>query len=250
MRRPDPDVGSGVVTLIERREVDAALALRQWESLRAVLVGAGWDVTTVVTAPDDPPCPDGVFIGDTVAAVGSRIVVARSAVETRVPERLAIRRTLSRLGVPSVPIRRPGTLDCGDIVLAGAACLYVGVGSRTDRSGLAQLTRIAEAEGLWVVPVPLHKAVQLDAGVTALPCGTVLGYPPLVDDPSVFRDFIPVPEAGGAQVLPLGGRRVLVAASASRSVATLTGLGYDVTTIDISEFEKREGSVPSLVVPL
>jgi len=84
--------------------------------------------------------------------------------------------------------------------------------------------------------------------VTALPDGTVIGYPPLVDDTAVFDRFLAVPEPAGAHVVVLDDDAVLMAASAPLSAALIADLGYRVVTVDISEFEKLEGCVTCLSV--
>ena len=42
---------------------------------------------------------------------------------------------------------------------------------------------------------------------------------------------------------------MLVPASAPRSLATITDLGYEPVVVDISEFEKREGTMTCLLAP-
>jgi dimethylargininase len=84
--------------------------------------------------------------------------------------------------------------------------------------------------------------------VTALPDGTVVGYPDHVDDISNFPRFLAVPEPSGSHVVLLGGDRLLMAADASRSAAMFRSLGYAVSEVDISEFEKLEGCVTCLSV--
>jgi dimethylargininase len=59
-----------------------------------------------------------------------------------------------------------------------------------------------------------------------------------------------VPEESGAHVVLLGGMSVLMSASAPRSAQLLAARGHDVTTVDISEFEKLEGCVTCLSVRL
>jgi dimethylargininase len=49
-------------------------------------------------------------------------------------------------------------------------------------------------------------------------------------------------------VVPLGGPRVLVAASAPRTAGWLAGLGLVPVVVDIGEFEKLEGCVTCLSV--
>ena len=65
----------------------------------------------------------------------------------------------------------------------------------------------------------------------------------------MFAEFVPVPDRTGAQVFSLGDGRVLVSASAPGSADTIASLGYEPVLVDISEFEKREGTIPCLVAP-
>jgi dimethylargininase len=57
-----------------------------------------------------------------------------------------------------------------------------------------------------------------------------------------------VPEEAGSHVILLGGGTILMAASAPRSAEMFDDLGFDVITVDIGEFEKREGCVTCLSV--
>ena len=93
--------------------------------------------------------------------------------------------------------------------------------------------------------------LHLKSAVTALPDGTVIGYPPLVDDAAVFDRFRPVPEESGAHVVLIGADTVLMAADcpALRGVVRPTS-ATSVVTVDISEFQKLEGCVTCLSVRL
>jgi dimethylargininase len=101
-----------------------------------------------------------------------------------------------------------------------------------------------------VIAVPITKVLHLKSAVTALPDGTVIGYPPLVDDASVFPRFRSVPEESGAHVVLLGGDRLLMAADCPRSAELFAGIGYELVVVDISEFQKLEGCVTCLSVRL
>ena len=85
--------------------------------------------------------------------------------------------------------------------------------------------------------------------VTALPDGTFLLLPELVPA-ELFPAVRPVAEEGGSHVVPLGGDRVLIAASAPRTAGLLEDLGFTPVVVDISEFEKLEGCVTCLSVLL
>ncbi|MDN6486947.1 MAG: arginine deiminase family protein, partial [Ancrocorticia sp.] len=157
------------------------------------------------------------------------------------------REVAGQLGCSLNQIQAPGTLDGGDILKVGNT-VYVGRGGRTNGEGIRQLRAILTPLGAKVVGVPVTKALHLKTAVTALPDGTVIGYPDFVDNPSIFDRFIPVPEPHGTAVVCLSETHVLMSASAPETTALLESLGYTVTTVPITEFEKLEGCVTCLSV--
>lgn len=242
VRRPGPLLAEGLVTHIERHDIDAALAARQWRSYADTLAAAGWRVVEVAPADD---CPDAVFVEDPVVVYGRTAVLARSGAPARRAETEGVADALA--GYDIRRIEEPGTLDGGDVLKIGDT-IYVGRGGRTNDDGIRQLA--GHFPGATVVPVPVTKVLHLKSAVTALPDGTVIGYPPLVDDPSAFPRFLAVPEESGAHVVLLGDDQVLMAASAPATAALLEARGLRPIPVDISEFEKLEGCVTCLSVRL
>ena len=55
--------------------------------------------------------------------------------------------------------------------------VYVGRSARTNEHGITQLAAIIEPLGYRVRPVPVTKVLHLKSAVTALPDGTVIGWP-------------------------------------------------------------------------
>ena len=55
VRRPGPHLAGGIVTHIERQDVDLLRACRQWDRYVDVLDSSGWSITEVSPADD---CPD------------------------------------------------------------------------------------------------------------------------------------------------------------------------------------------------
>ncbi|MTD13303.1 N(G),N(G)-dimethylarginine dimethylaminohydrolase [Nakamurella sp. YIM 132087] len=245
VRRPSPHLADGLITHITRTPVDTAAALVQWQGYVDALTGAGWSTVEVAAAPE---FADSAFVEDTVVMVGEVAVLTRPGAPERAGEPDATADTLAALGHP---VRRmaSGRLDGGDVLKVGDV-VYVGRGGRTDAAGVAEFRRLVEPLGRRVVAVPISKVLHLKSAVTALPDGTIVGYPPLVDDPAFFPHFRPVPEEAGAHVVDLGGGRLLVAASAPRSAELLADLGYTPVPVDIQEFEKLEGCVTCLSVRL
>ncbi len=246
VRRPSSRLAEGLVTHIERIPVDVDLAVRQWEGYVEALHAAGW--TTVEVPPVDD-CPDGVFVEDTVVMYGDRAVITRPGADERKPETAAVASLLGDVGYDVVSIAAPGTLDGGDVLKHGGI-VWVGIGGRTNQEGVDQLAAFLEPYGARVVAVPVEKVLHLKSAVTALPDGTVVGYEPLVDDPSVWDSFLPVPEESGSHVVLLGGNTVLMSADAPRSKALFEERGLEVVAVDISEFIKLEGCVTCLSVRL
>ena len=244
VRRPSPRLAEGLVTHIERAPIDLPLALRQWEAYVQVLRDAGW---TVVEVPEAPDCPDSVFVEDTVVMFRNVAVICRPGADERKPEVIDVEKVIEDLGCSINRIRPPGTLDGGDVLKVGDT-VYVGRGGRTNGDGIRQLREILEPLGATVVAVPLAKVLHLKSAVTALPDGTVIGEPSLIDDTSIFPRFVPVPEEDGAHVVLIGGDRVLMSAAAPQSAALFRDLGYTPVEVDISEFVKLEGCVTCLSV--
>jgi dimethylargininase len=246
VRRPSSRLAEGLITHIERKPVDVDLAMRQWDGYVAALHANGWETIEVPPMED---CPDGVFIEDDVVMYGDRAIVARPGADERKPETAAIADLLGALGYDVVSIEAPGTLDGGD-VLKHDDTVWVGLGGRTNRSGLEQLTAYVEPYGARVVAVPITKVLHLKSAVTALPDGTVVGYEPLVDDPTAWPSFLGVPEESGSHVVLLGGDTVLMSTDAPESARLFEERGLDVVEVDISEFIKLEGCVTCLSVRL
>jgi len=223
VRRPSPRLTEGIVTHLDRQPVDYDLAIRQWAGYVAALHTCGWATVEVVPPADD--CPDGVFVEDTMVVYKNVAVIARPGADARRAEVIDAERTIESLGDSVNRLRPPGILDGGD-VLKVEDTVYVGRGGRTNAAGIAQLRDILTPMGATVVAVPTYKVLHLKSAVTALPDGTVLGYPPLVDHPGLFPHFLAVPEESGAHVVLLGGNTVLTAADCPRTTSLLSDLGY------------------------
>lgn len=250
VRRPGPRLADGLITHIARTPVDEALAQRQWTAYVEALRAEGWETVEVPPADD---CADAVFVEDTVVVYGDVAVISRPGADERKPETTGTEATLAALGCRIARIEAPGTLDGGDVLkhrTADGGVVWVGLGGRTNESGLEQLAAHLAPLGARVIGVPTSLVLHLKSAVTALPDGTVVGFEPLVDDPSVWDTFLPVPEEPGSHVVVLDADTVLMATSAPLTRALFEERGLRVVAVDISEFEKLEGCVTCLSVRL
>jgi dimethylargininase len=243
VRRPTEDLADGIVTHLDRVPVDPELAAEQHAGYRAALSAAGWEVREVAPAPG---CPDATFVEDSVVVVGGTAVLTRSGAESRRAEGPGTEAVVRDLGLDVVRIAGEGTLDGGDVLQVGDT-VYVGRGGRTNAEGIRQLRAHLAPLGRTVVPVRLGGVLHLKSAVTALPDGTFLALPELLE-PGAFPGARPVDEEPGCHVVPLGGDRVLMSASAPRTADRLADLGFTPVVVDIGEFEKLEGCVTCLSV--
>ena len=140
-----------------------------------------------------------------------------------------------------------GDLDGGDVLKIGSTA-YVGMGGRTNAAGVEALASVIGPRGWDVRPILVTKVLHLKSAVTALPDGTVIGYPPLIDDQTLFPGFFEVPEEHGGHVVLVADDTVLMSTSAPRTAEMLQARGLTTVCVDISEFERLEGCVTCLSV--
>jgi dimethylargininase len=237
-------MADGITTHIDRVAADGGVAARQHEAYVRAVAAAGWTLREVAAADDLPDC---AFVEDTVVMCGDLAVLTRPGAAERRAEVAGTEAVVRSLGLELARIEAPGTLEGGDVLQVGRT-LYVGRGGRTNAEGIRQLRRHVAAAGRVVVPVRLHRVLHLKSAVTALPDGTFVASDPSLFDPAPFPTMRLVPEEAGSHVVLIGDGAVLMAASAPRTAEMLDDLGFDVVTVDIGEFEKREGCVTCLSV--
>lgn len=246
VRRPSRRLAEGLLTHIERRPIDLDLAVQQWHGYVDALSQHGWEIIEVPPADD---CPDAAFVEDTMVVFGRLAVIALPGAPSRQPETAAAQETVARLGLEVANITPPATLDGGDVLKVGNT-VYVGLGGRTNAAGIAQLAALVEPRGATVVGVPISKVLHLKSAVTALPDGTIVGWPAVIDDLAMFPEFVAAPEESGAHVVVLSDDRVLIAADCPASTMLYRSMGYQLVEVDIGEFQKLEGCVTCLSVRL
>ena len=243
VRKPSPHLGDGLVTYIERTEIDVDRAVEQWHHYCDALQSCGW---SLVEAPAVDEHPDGVFIEDAAVMFGELAVITRPGAPERRGETIGLANVFSDAGL-AVEDLPAGDLDGGDVLKIGSTA-YVGVGGRTTAAGVEALASMIGPRGWEVRPIPVTKVLHLKSAVTALPDGTVIGYPPLIDDQTLFPRFLEVPEEHGGHVVLVADDTVLMSTSAPRTAEMLQARGLTTVCVDISEFERLEGCVTCLSV--
>lgn len=233
--------------------VDTALALRQWEDLRATYERLGHTVEVIEGAAGQP---DMVFAANAGTVIDGRVVPARFLNPQRSGEEAPygawFRAHFDTVLTPSHVNEGEGDyLWTGSVLLAAS-------GFRTDARAHAELSAALEVE---VVPLELVSPLfyHLDTALTILAANHVAYLPGAFGPASqqvlqrMFPDAIHATEAD-ARWFGLNatsdGRNVVVAAQADGLHRQLDRAGYVPVPVDVSEFRKSGGGIKCCTLEL
>ena len=232
-RKPSRLLESGERTHIGRDPIDFEKALAQHEAYRLALAELG----ALVTCLDDAAgFADGVFVEDTALVLDEVAVIMRPGAESRRGEVPGIAASLADYR-ELLHVSPPGTIDGGDIVVAGR-CIMVGRSARTNAAGIEALAELTKPCGYVVRPIRMTGCLHLKSGCTALPDGRLLVNRHWIDvrDLTGF-ELVDVPDAEpwGGDVAFIG-ETVIAGAAFTATLKTLRAAGYPVRPVDVSEF--------------
>lgn len=223
-------------------------AREQHRAYASALREAGVEVHVV---PADEDFPDCVFVEDPAMVWAPRALVGRLAPHRQgeqAPVEAALRRWHQIERMPA-----GARLEGGDVLHVDGTT-YVGLTTRTNEQGVEALRRFLAPAGRPVVEVPIEKYLHLKTAVTYLGNGTLVAVPdcgPLdafqVDD-VIYTDE---GESAAANCLRVGGT-LLIPCGNPRTEARLRAFaerhGVRVVALELSEFEKGEGSLTCLSI--
>jgi dimethylargininase len=240
---PSPHMDRCQVTHVARVPIDYGRAVAQHAAYCETLRACGAHVVTLEVNREHPDC---CFIEDTAVVLDEVAVLTSMGTPARRAEPAGIEPELRKYR-PVSGVELPATLDGGDVLRVGRT-LFVGLTARTNAAGVAALGDIVRPDGYCVVPVPVTDCLHLQTAVTALDDATLLINPAWID----VRDFrglelVPVPgeEPWAANVARVG-HTIVAAAAHPRTADLIRRRGFDVRTVDVSEFAKAEGGVTCL----
>jgi N-dimethylarginine dimethylaminohydrolase len=235
------------------------LAAAQHESLVAALEDEGVRCHFV---PPHSRLPDLSFTRDCTLMTPWGLLGLGPGVAHRAAEVEHILSAARSWGVPTIGSISEGKLEGGDVCLLRPGTIVIGYsGERTDRTGAEALARIFEERGWRAIftgfdPQFLH----LDTQITmidrdlAVACVEVLDSAFLLELQELGIRILPASyeevQKLGANLLSLGGRRVVSPADNVRVNRRLEQLGYHVHAIDVDQFTRCGGGIHCLTMPL
>jgi len=229
------------------RAPDLGRAREQHRAYCQALEGLGLAVQVL---PPHDDHPDACFVEDRLVAAWGRGLVTRSLAPTRcgaAPSLAAATRDHLDLTVMTT-----GGLDGGDVIRLGDT-LLVGLSDRTDTAGVRALERWVSTLGVSVVPIALREGLHLKCEATPLGDDTLLcaeNWPYREAVPLGVRVVtVPEGEAYAANAVAHGAE-VLMAEGYPGAAAAVAASGRRVTTVDVSQFRRADGSLTCLSVLL
>lgn len=234
------------------RVISLERAERQHAAYVSALRNAGLEVSFVAA---DNRYPDCVFIEDTAVVWDDRVLMTRmgpvneyeylkrEGEQTAVEDALRNTHRVSRM-------KPPATLEGGDVLHLDDVT-HVGLSPQTNEAGARELSAFL---GRRVVTTPISKCLHLKGAATYLGDGTLLVNSSLVNASAFMVDeFIEVhpKEDNVANCLRIG-KHLLIPAGYPITERKLRRFAenhnLEVVSLDISEFEKGDGSLTCLSI--
>jgi dimethylargininase len=244
MRRPAQSLADCQLTHLARVSIDFQRVCLEHDRYGQALVDCGVHVEVL---PADEGLPDCVFVEDMAIVLDEVAILCRPGAKSRRQEVQAVAPLLSRFRESIATIEAPGTLEGGDVLRIDRT-LCVGCSSRTNKSGIEQLTAIVRPLGYDVIVVPVSQCLHLKTACAALPDGRLLVNQDWIND-TVLHPFerIPVPprEPWGANVVCVNGE-VITAAAHQETAEMIRQLGFRVHSVPLAEIAKAEGGATCL----
>jgi len=237
------------------RQADHALAVRQWQDLRRLLVETGAKISEV---PPAEGLPDLVFTANAAIVYRNQTVLARFKHAQRQGEEAHFRAWLEAAGWRV--LETPGDFSfegAGDALFCGET-LFAGYRIRSDAAGHQQIGQLLDVQ---VLPLELVDPYyyHLDTCFCPLAPGEAIYYPGAFDDygRQVLTDQI-------AELIPVDAKEArrfaCNAVVVGRTVITNTGCpwlhdslrdrGYNPVETPLGEFVKAGGSAKCLTLRL
>ncbi len=246
VRKPGKSISQGITSCKEYGEPDYAQALKQHERYVAALEQCGCKVT-ILDALEE--FPDSCFVEDTAVLTPRVAIISRPGAETRRGEAEQMVSTIEKF-YPEEKIERivaPGTMEGGDVMMVGNH-FYIGKSERTNDEGCRQFIAVLEKYGHTGSVVSLREMLHLKTGVNYLENNNMLVSGEFVEN-SLFEQYtryeIPEGEDYAANCIWVNDK-VIVPEGYPQVKSIVEKMGYEVITVDTSEYRKIDGGLSCL----
>jgi len=241
-KKPSSNFSDGITTA-NLGKPDLQLALQQHHAYINALKSCGLEVTELNA---DEDFPDSCFVEDIAVITDEFAVITNPGAESRrgeIDSMIPVVNKFRKLFL----IEPPGTLEGGDVMQV-ANHFYIGITERTNEKGALQLGKILSRFGYEFTMLPVSSALHLKSVVNYIGNNTLLASKEFVSH-SGFKDFNLIEVADedlyAANCL-LVNDKLIIPKGFDRVKSQLLKLNYNITEIDMTEFEKMDGGLTCL----
>jgi len=243
VRTPAKSMLNGITTA-NLGKPNYELALQQHAKYVKALETCGLAVTVL---PPLEAYPDSCFVEDVALMTTECAVLTRPGADSRRNEITHILDSLEEHYPTVYSIKPPGTLEAGDIMMAGKN-FYIGLSERTNHSGATQMKNFLEKYGMQTHFIRMSDMLHLKTGVAYLENHVLLACGEFIHK-AEFKGFniieVSTDEAYAANSIWINDN-VLMPAGFTKTIAMVKKAGYKVIEIEASEFEKLDGGLSCL----
>lgn len=233
-----------------REAADPERARLQHGALTSLMGVLGVEVVDIGECPGHP---NSVFTRDMAVGSPKGFIQAFMGLATRVGEERWMADSLGSLGEPSAgTIHPPGTLEGGDVVLAGRVA-FVGQTRRTNLEGIRQLCAILNPLGVEVRVIALpDNYLHLDQVLGVLGPDTLVVCQDAFDVGILegYRTISLPCRRFNVNLICLGPGEIIVPAVNHPLIAAAQAVDVRVHAVDLSEFAKGTGGPNCLIMPI
>ena len=246
VRRPGKSICDGITSAPELGRPDYELAMKQHDAYISALKKCGCEVTILEEMEE---FPDSCFVEDTAVLTKNVAIISRPGAETRRRESEYMVDTIKKF-YPEDKIeyiQAPGTMEGGDVMMVGNH-FYIGKSARTNEEGCRQFIALLEKHGHTGSIVELKEMLHLKTGVNYLENNNMLVSGEFLTNPEFdkYNKYeIPSDEAYAANCIWVNDK-VIVPEGYPKVKALVEEMGYEVLTVDTSEYRKIDGGLSCL----
>ena len=209
--------------------------------------------------PGEPVTPNNIFCADLLFMTPEGAILARPASTVRAGEERFVARRLAALDVPILmSVHGEGVFEGADAVWIDEGTAIVATGLRTNEAGADQVEWALRSIGADVIRVDLpYGSMHFMGTLRVAGPGIATGFPGRTPHRAVraLRErgydvlWAPDMEEIGRSALnyvPLGPKKILMAADCPRTQAFYEGAGIECVTVEIGELRKAAGGMGCL----
>ena len=243
VRMPCKNMVNGI-TSANLGKPDYSLACRQHDKYIEALTSCGLHVDILDA---NEAYPDSTFIEDVALLTSECAVITNPGALSRKGEEKDVVRIIEKHYKHVEFIREPGTIEAGDIMMAGSH-YYIGLSERTNKEGVRQMTETLRKYGMDASTVELREVLHLKTGVAYLEHNNMVTAGEFISHP-VFQEFNLL-KVGGNEAYAANciwvNETVIVPFGYPQTKNMIASFGYRIIDVDLSEFQKLDGGASCL----